>query len=90
MNRSKYNILMDILAQSLYGAKKTHILFKCNLSHRQLTRYLNDLHAKHMIENEAPFWRTTDKGITFMNHCQKVIEMYESAPPAPRWSPPES
>jgi predicted transcriptional regulator len=81
MNRSKYNILVDILAQSLYGAKKTHILFKCNLSHRQLTKYLNDLQAKHMIETEELLWRTTDKGITFLHHCQQVIEMYEHANP---------
>ncbi len=85
MNRSKYDILVDILAQSLYGTKKTHILFKCNLSHRQLTRYLNDLHAKHMIENEDLLWRTTEKGITFMHHCQKVIEMYESPALEQRW-----
>jgi predicted transcriptional regulator len=79
MNRGKYAILADILSQSLYGAKKTHILFKCNLSHRQLTKYLNDLLAKQMIEQEAVFWRTTDKGLDFLHHCQKAITMYERA-----------
>jgi len=86
MNRDKYNILVDILAQSLYGTKKTHILFKCNLSHRQLTKYLNDLQRKHMIEQEELLWRTTEKGVDFLRHCQKVIEMYETASSAEGWS----
>jgi predicted transcriptional regulator len=86
MNRDKYNILVDILAQSLYGTKKTHILFKCNLSHRQLTKYLNDLQRKHMIEQEELLWRTTEKGVDFLRHCQKVIEMYETAGSAEGWS----
>ena len=86
MNRGKYDILTDILAQSLYGAKKTHILFKCNLSHRQLTKYLNDLRAKHLIEQGDILWQTTDKGVDFLRHCQKVIEMYELAGSDTGWS----
>jgi predicted transcriptional regulator len=72
--RSDIDIIADILVEADKGTKKTHILYKCNLSHRQLQVYLQFLHDLGFLvsytNNEGSkmkYFRTTPKGLEFLD-----------------------
>ena len=44
-NRGKIEIMADVLTLSTVGIKKTHIMYKANLSYEQILYYLNELLA---------------------------------------------
>jgi predicted transcriptional regulator len=73
--RSVLRINLDILnaVRDEGDAKPTHILYKANLSHERLVRYLDDLTAKGLIEmksdGENRTYNLTPKGVSF------IIEM---------------
>jgi predicted transcriptional regulator len=76
------DIMADILGQAKYGAKKTQIMYTCNLSFRQLRVYLDFLLKKRFLAlvtsgDENPrFFKTTKKGLDFLeayNSLQAVI-----------------
>jgi predicted transcriptional regulator len=71
--RGRLDIIADILKQSKHGAKKTRIMYQCNLSFRQLRVYLNFLVKKGFLSfqalNENPgsvMFVTTQKGLDFL------------------------
>jgi len=59
-NRTKIDIMANILQVANGGAKKTHIMYQCNLSFRQLHAYLNLLVDIGLLEARA--LKTEDKG----------------------------
>ncbi len=68
-NRSRMDIIAEILHVSRGGARKTHIMYRCNLSFRQLKAYLDFLANRGLIEiskSESPTFETTDKGLEFL------------------------
>jgi len=73
--RSVLRISLDILnaVRDEGDAKPTHILYKANLSHERLVKYLDDLTTKGLIEmqqdGENRTYRLTPKGVSF------IIEM---------------
>jgi predicted transcriptional regulator len=81
-NRIREEILADILSVACADALKTHIMYKANLSHRQLEKYLELLTAKEMImrldgtEDGGTFYRVTQKGIDFLNDYARVSKTY--------------
>ncbi|HEU4823492.1 MAG TPA: winged helix-turn-helix domain-containing protein, partial [Nitrososphaeraceae archaeon] len=48
-NRGKIQIMGDVLALGTSGIKKTHIMYKANLSYEQVHLYLGELIAKRLI-----------------------------------------
>lgn len=48
-NRGKIQIMGDILALATAGIKKTHIMYKANLSYEQVVQYLSELMEKRLI-----------------------------------------
>ena len=81
--RSVLRINLDILnAVSDEGdAKPTHILYRANLSHERLVRYLDDLTAKGLIEmkqdGENRTYSMTPKGVSFlieMRHAESFVQ----------------
>ena len=81
--RSVLRINLDILnaVQEMGDAKPTHILYKANLSHERLTRYLEDLTTKGLIvvnqEGENRTYRLTSKGVSFlieMRHAETFVQ----------------
>ncbi len=44
-HRSKVDIVYDILVSAMGGAKKTHILYKVNISSTQVENYFSALDA---------------------------------------------
>ncbi len=82
--RSKGRIFADILRAVQEGgnAKVTHILYKANLSHDRLTRYLAQLEESGLIERKVDGERTayviTPKGSTFLMEFRRMEEFADA------------
>ncbi len=76
--RSSLKIYLDILNTVLEEgkAKPTRILYRANLSHDRLTRYLEELKGKGLLnENQVEdgrFYTITPKGLDFINELKKA------------------
>jgi predicted transcriptional regulator len=80
-NRGKIQIMGDVLALGTSGIKKTHIMYKANLSYEQVHLYLGELIEKRLIEQDVSpdgvVYRTTEKGREFLLHYTNVMEFLE-------------
>ena len=72
--RSDIEIVATILDEAHKGTKKTHIMYRCNLSHTQLQVYLKlllgmGLLASHSEKDssELGLFKTTAKGLEFLD-----------------------
>ena len=79
-NRTRLEILASVLGVAHSGALKTHIMYKANLSHKQLEKYLKFLKTQGLLE-EVPesyetgrFYRVTEKGIQFLKDYARVSD----------------
>ena len=76
--RSPLRINLDILnaIQEMGDAKPTHILYKANLSHDRLVKYLEELSAKGLIEvheeGENRTYKVTPKGVGFLIEMRRA------------------
>ncbi len=76
--RSALRINLDILnaIREEGNAKPTHILYKANLSHDRLVRYLDELTSKGLIEvqqeGENRLYRITSKGVSFLIEMRRA------------------
>jgi predicted transcriptional regulator len=76
-NRSKLDIIYDILASATGGVKKTHIMSRANLSSEQMNFYFNTLLHHSLLDAEKDsenklVYRTTQKGIRFLQCCAQI------------------
>jgi predicted transcriptional regulator len=77
-HRSKVDIVYDILiSASGAGAKKTHILYKANISSTQVENYFSALVAHNLLEHAediegSKVYRTTEKGQRFIMCCEEI------------------
>lgn len=71
LHRGRVDIIADILSEAAEGAKKTHVMYRCNLSFRQLQTYLDFLLDRGLLERSERrssgrlLW-TTAKGQDFL------------------------
>jgi predicted transcriptional regulator len=72
-HRGRLDIIAHILASAVGGVRKTSIMYKCNLSFRQLEGYMGFLLNKELLQvftraESAPsrFFETTDRGMNFL------------------------
>lgn len=78
--RSTLRIYIDIMSaiRELQNAKPTHVLYRANLSHDRLTRYLDELTGKGLIEakqdGENRYYTITSKGVQFLIEVRKAEE----------------
>ncbi|MBI2545597.1 hypothetical protein HYV81_00255 [Candidatus Woesearchaeota archaeon] len=76
-----YDILSAIAAKS-GRIKPTHLLYKSNLSHISMKKYIEELKGKKLIDEEHVkehlFYKLTDEGIKFLNDYKKIREFTES------------
>jgi predicted transcriptional regulator len=79
LNRSRIDIIADILGVSGEGAKKTHIMYRCNLSFRQLHAYLNLLVDRKLLRkvvrkesSRQELYETTPKGKAFLQAYKSI------------------
>ena len=77
-HRSQIDIVADILDAAVGGVRKTHIMYRCNLSFKQLETYLGLLLDKGLLrtvwEEEKTsykrFFKVTDKGQALLDAYQ--------------------
>src|SRR5215213_6993088 len=82
-NRGKIQIMGDVLALGTSGIKKTHIMFRANLSYEQVHLYLGELIGKRLISQDVSssdgvIYRTTEKGREFLLHYTRLVEFLEA------------
>jgi predicted transcriptional regulator len=80
-NRGKIEIIGDILGVCLAGnAKRTHIMYRGNLSHDMLKSYTDELVNKGLVElvGDKGHFKTTEKGKEFLSHYGKIRELLAS------------
>jgi predicted transcriptional regulator len=80
-NRGKIQIMGDVLALATSGVKKTHIMYRANLSYEQVYLYLRELISKRLIVQDASpdgvLYRTTEKGREFLLYYTHLVEFLE-------------
>src|SRR5215213_6630864 len=80
-NRGKIQIMGDVLALGTSGIKKTHIMYRANLSYEQVHLYLGELIGKRLITQdvspEGVVYRTTEKGREFLLHYTRLVQFLE-------------
>ena len=72
--------MANVLRVAVGGAKKTHIMYQCNLSFRQLQVYLNLLIDRGLLikasesgkSGEAKLFETTKKGRAFLDAYRNI------------------
>ena len=76
--RSVLRINLDILnaVREEGDAKPTHILYKANLSHERMVRYLDDLTVKGLLDmkqdGENKTYSLTTKGVSFLIEMRRA------------------
>jgi len=76
--RSDIDIIADILIEAKEDTMMTRIMYKCNLSHRQLKIYLNLLLKIGLLDSHSneksnkQYFRTTSKGSKFLSAYSKL------------------
>jgi predicted transcriptional regulator len=76
-NRSKEEILANILEAALSPIKKTTILYKANLSYAQLKMYLSFLERRGLIQSRNGWWAATEKGKDFVSSYKMIMKLIE-------------
>jgi predicted transcriptional regulator len=76
MQRDKLNILRDIMSVIIYGkdVRKTHVLYKANLSGNLLEKYFLPLVQKGLIEQQGEFYVATRNGVTFFKELDIMLD----------------
>ena len=68
-NRGRFEITADILEAATGGARKTHIMYRANLSFNMLCRYLDLLTMNGLLTIETPadeIYKTTEEGLIYL------------------------
>ncbi|HET7390707.1 MAG TPA: winged helix-turn-helix domain-containing protein [Nitrososphaeraceae archaeon] len=77
-NRSKVDIIYDILASAVDGGvKKTHIMYKANLSSEQMKFYFHTLVSHSLLTTDKDsqdnsIYKTSQKGVKFLQCCVQI------------------
>jgi predicted transcriptional regulator len=76
-NRGKIQIMADIVDLCKAGIRKTHIMYKGNLSYEQINRYLYELLEKELItqnlDDGVLTYRATEKGRSFLQYYNMML-----------------
>ena len=78
-HRGNFDIIADILGASSGGAKKTNLMYRCNLSFKQLKGYSHFLVQNGLLrlndgerESEVVTYELTDKGKEFLRAYKRL------------------
>jgi predicted transcriptional regulator len=92
-HRSRLKIINDILAVARHGARKTHIMYRANLSYDQLNEYLSFLLDNGLIEKEADMeyegaviYKVTQKGRQFLERYSQLQDILAHPQPGQKVS----
>jgi predicted transcriptional regulator len=80
-NRGKIQIMGDVLALATSRIRKTHIMYRANLSYEQVYLYLEELISMRLIAQDVTpdgvVYRTTEKGREFLLYYTRLVEFLE-------------
>ena len=80
-NRGKIQIMGDVLALASSGIKKTHIMYKANLSYEQVHLYLTEMMEKGLVmqdvSSDGVIYRATEMGREFLVHYTHLAEFID-------------
>jgi predicted transcriptional regulator len=80
-NRSRMEIISNLLTKAKLGALKTHLMYGGNLSYPLVQEYLAILLESRLISKEiddddsSVRYRTTAKGIEFLDHYGAIVSL---------------
>ena len=79
-NRSRTEIVGNILDASNGGASKTKIMYTAFLSYNQLKEYLSVLIENNLIEylDGTQTFQTTEKGLNYLKMHNEIGELLQS------------
>ena len=79
-NRSRTEIIGNILDAANGRATKTKIMYKAFLSYAQLKEYLSVLIENNLIEylNGSETFKTTEKGLNFLKMNNEIGELLKA------------
>jgi len=76
--RSRLQIVADILSEARVGAKKTRIMYRSNLSHELLDKYLTEvLNAGLLSFDGKDLYMVTRKGQEFLDSLNEHFEHFK-------------
>jgi predicted transcriptional regulator len=79
--RGRLEIVREILSISRKPAKKTSILYRCNLSYSQLQKYLEYLISRGLLNNSTNNGKTvftiTEKGRAFLEEYERLNNLID-------------
>lgn len=84
-NRSRVEILVNILSVAHEGALKTHIMYKANLSHKQLDKYITHLSNNGMLKRVPDpasgklRYEVTEKGVEFLKDYSRLSNYFSES-----------
>ena len=79
-NRSRTEIISNILDSANGGASKTKIMYKAYLSYNQLKEYLSLLIENNLIEylDGTRTFKTTEKGLNYLKMHNEIGELLQT------------
>lgn len=75
LNRSRFEIMADILQRAVTGAKKTWLLYSANLSYSQHQKYISTLVELGLLSKMNGLYTTTKKGMDFITSYQTLTSL---------------
>lgn len=85
-NRGRIQIMGDVLGLATAGIKKTHIMYRANLSYEQVHAYIAELIERGMLEqasnDDGTVYRATEKGRAFLHYYGRLVELLDMPVPA--------
>jgi predicted transcriptional regulator len=75
--RSRTELASNILEAANGGATKTKIMYKAFLSYAQLKEYLAMLIANSLLMREGDIYKTTSRGIGFLQTTRQLSGLLE-------------
>jgi len=87
IKRGRLEIIYQILLLCVKPSRKTNILYKCNLNHEQLDKYLEYLRSFDLLESftntRIEYYQITEKGKKFKGDFERLNSHLEPRTDAP-------
>jgi predicted transcriptional regulator len=84
-HRGKLDIIAHILTSAVGGVRKTTIMYRCNLSFRQLEAYLGLLLSKELLQvltrresSASHYFETTERGLRFLKAYRNLNSLMKA------------
>jgi predicted transcriptional regulator len=76
-HRGRLDIIADILGASHGGAKKTSLMYRCNLSFRQLEQYLGFMLKNEFLQKSSGIRDSSNNVFEVTDKGKEFIRVYE-------------